>query len=185
MSGERLSAGEVPLAGERSAPPGRYHSLSASEGYDHVCALLQTGGFDCWGSDYTGLEYDRLGYFTSRAYESISVGGGGYCAVRESGEIDCWSHDTYPKRGTPSGKYRAVSVGQAHTCAVQESGDLACWGAGFDTDDLLNPPSGTYESVSSSSSHSCALHETGRIDCWGEHRGIRRLRSDARASGAL
>ncbi|MCX7959930.1 MAG: hypothetical protein N3B13_12885, partial [Deltaproteobacteria bacterium] len=63
------------------------------------CALLTTGGVECWGSNWDG----QLGY--------------------QGGD----THKPVPVIGLSSG-VTTISSGYDHTCAVLNTGEVKCWG---------------------------------------------------------
>ncbi len=122
-------------------------------GYEHSCAIIDSGELWCWGSD----KYGRLGDGWPRedSWDPVLVGG-----------ID---H-----------KVIAATAGRDHTCAVDETGAAWCWGSnlwgqlGNDWVVIDNPEpmrvhgldSGVVD-IKAGSNHTCALLEEGRLLCWG------------------
>ena len=125
----------------------------ASNGADHVCALLTSGAVQCWGSDFS----QELGSTVSAANESsatpltvpglpgaasaITAAPNFSCALMSSnGAIWCWGDNIWGNlgRGT-SGSAQAPGVvggltgassiagGEDVMCAI-EAGTLYCWG---------------------------------------------------------
>ena len=146
----------VPVSGITDAV-----SLSSSS-YDsnnNYCAVLATGGIDCWGQN----NYGQLGNGTtvnsdipvtvSGITNAISVSSDGfenYCAVLATGGIDCWGNGVDGALGngatvnsdvpvTVSGITNAVSVSSAsntsslygNNCAVLATGGIDCWGQNY------------------------------------------------------
>jgi alpha-tubulin suppressor-like RCC1 family protein len=120
--------------------------------YGSTCALLGSGGIDCWGDNGTG----ELGNGISTNLESnptpVKVAGVSTarqlangeprCALLISGHIDCWGvgdlgNGVITPAGTPttavpvSGitQSRSVAVGQQTACAVIAGGSVECWGS--------------------------------------------------------
>lgn len=198
------------------------------------CAVLSTGGVDCWGDNAFGElgngtmdGPDQTGYDTPQAVAGItqavsltSDGGGNYnsyCAVLSTGGIDCWGDNTHGELGngamggpdgpggyvddTPqavAGIADAVSVSSDggdnydSYCAVLSTGGVDCWGdntdgqmgngtiGGPDIDsyetqysgyDSPQPVSGLTDAVSVAGGQfgACAVLSTGGIDCWGDN----------------
>ena len=192
------------------------------EGYGY-CALLSTGGVDCWGYNGDGeLGNGTIGgpdgeggYDTPQAVSGItnavSVTGGddegyGYCALLSTGGVDCWGYNGDGEVGngtiggpdgeggydTPqavSGITNAVSVtggddeGYGY-CALLSTGGVDCWGyngdgevgngtiggpdgeGGYDTPQAVTGITDA-ASVTGDDDGYCALLSTGGVDCWG------------------
>lgn len=126
-------------------------AVDIAAGFYHTCAVLDTGGVQCWGRNDRG----QLGDGT----DDIS---------------------RVPVNVTGLVAAVAVGAGEAYTCAVISGGDVTCWGAngsgqlGDGTDgDSLTPvdtaPGITMnaEAISCGSGHSCALLSSRDIQCWG------------------
>ena len=153
-----------PLTGVRSV-------ASDADGY---CAVLSTGGVDCWGYNYygelgngsTGGPDGKKGYDTPQAVtgitNAVSVAGngtdsgdvgfaGGYCAVLSTGGVDCWGYNNDGELGNG-------------TTGGPDGED------GYDTPQAVT---GITNAVSLSSEGYgkdfgyCAVLSTGGVDCWG------------------
>jgi alpha-tubulin suppressor-like RCC1 family protein len=124
------------------------------------CAVLWTGGVDCWGyndggqlgNGTTGGPDGEYGYDTPQPVSGITdavsvTTDGGYCAVLSTGGVDCWGSNDGGELGNgttggPDGEY------------------------GYDTP---QPVSGITDAVSVASDDLgyCAVLSTGGVDCWG------------------
>jgi alpha-tubulin suppressor-like RCC1 family protein len=214
-----------------SATLGGVASLASSG--TSSCALLTSGGVDCWGNG----QYGQLGdgsFGTSAVPEPVVDVGGtgdlsgvtalanedqGYCALLTSGGVDCWGNGQYGQlgdgnfyttapfgsdvpvavegvggTGTLSGVVSLMDSGPGTTgggaglvdghCALLNSGQVACWGRGEQgqlghgafTDSavptLVEDPGGTgtltgVTSLASGHFSVCALLNSGGVDCWG------------------
>jgi alpha-tubulin suppressor-like RCC1 family protein len=144
----------TPVAGLSARP------LRVSAGYSHTCAILDTGGIQCWGSDSEG-----------------QIGNDGVPGEYTSLPVDVL--------GLPS-SVLAVSLGFEHTCALLDGGEVLCWGAndriqlGSETASggaapvsvSLPAAASTLSTVSASAlssgeHHTCVLLEDGQVQCWG------------------
>jgi alpha-tubulin suppressor-like RCC1 family protein len=122
-----------------------------SAGAHDTCAVLATGGAECWGYNGNG----ELGDGTTDTHASPTP---------VSGLSDV----------------RTISTGMTHTCAVTTANDISCWGddawgelgSGVQGSASLTPAAidslaGTVADVSTGSHVTCALLTSGGTSCWG------------------
>ncbi|NBU56113.1 MAG: hypothetical protein EBS22_07800, partial [Acidimicrobiia bacterium] len=129
-----------------------------SAGMNHSCALLSSGGVQCWGSNSYGQLGD--GTLTSRktpgdvsgltsGVVAVSAGFEHSCAALATGSVKCWGYDSNGQvgSGSPGSSARVtspvtvanvsgavgVTTGKLHSCALTATGVVKCWGR----DDLL------------------------------------------------
>ena len=120
----------------------------------HNCALLDTGGVKCWGSN----EYGQLGDATTSdrttpvyvsgllsGVSSIHVGSRHTCAIMNTGAVKCWGWNEYGQLGNISTMNSSVPVdvdglssgvisltaGGFHTCVIMNTGASKCWGDNY------------------------------------------------------
>jgi alpha-tubulin suppressor-like RCC1 family protein len=91
------SAGDVDVGGK---------VVQVSAGFDHVCALLDTGHLRCWGRNEVG----QLGYGNTTTIGDNET-------PSSAGDVDV------------GGTVTRISTGSGRTCAILEGGRLRCWGA--------------------------------------------------------
>ena len=131
------------------------------------CAVLASGGVDCWGDD----EYGQLGNGMSNTdsatpVQVAGVGGSGtltgvasitssylsYCALLAGGSIDCWGYGPHGELGNAEEFYPPI-YGSATPVQV----------VGLSAAGTLNGVS----SLRSDGGGYCALLISGSVDCWG------------------
>jgi alpha-tubulin suppressor-like RCC1 family protein len=120
-------------------------------GYNYSCALLVSGGVECWG----------------------------YNANAQLGDGNTQnSLVARPVKGI--GTATAISDGEAHSCALLADGTVQCWGSNSNGelgDGTIRKPwhpvqvSGitTATAVAAGTNHSCALLASGEVECWGSN----------------
>ncbi len=124
-----------------------------SLGNYHSCALLVSGGVQCWGPNDRGQLGDGstvnspVPIAVSGLGSGVtSIGAGFYhtCALIAGGAMKCWGYNQFGALGDGSTTTRtspvavagltgatAVSPGGGHTCVLLALGDVKCWGYNF------------------------------------------------------
>jgi alpha-tubulin suppressor-like RCC1 family protein len=131
-------------------------AVTVATGYDHACAVLDSGAVKCWGRNSIGQLGD--GSTNSRPAPGPAVDLGGVrasavtasfastCALLDGGAIKCWgdgangllgngdtSNQTAPVSVTGlAGPATAVACGYFHCCAlvtVAQGSQVFCWGS--------------------------------------------------------
>ncbi len=153
-----IDHGDVPIGGP---------VVQLAGGYDHFCALLESGDVRCWGENWAGA----LGYNHT---QGVGQGIAGH-SILDMGNVPV------------GGKVVQISAGDQVTCALLETGNIRCWGwnrygqLGYnDTNDIANGDAGRsivemgdvpigekVVSVSAGEEHVCAVLVTGGVRCWG------------------
>jgi alpha-tubulin suppressor-like RCC1 family protein len=131
---------------------------SLSVGWQHACAVVESGALWCWGRNDKGR---------------IS-GGGGANAVSPTAVLGA--------DGTPVRTAQSVHCGQGHTCPVLGDDMVWCWGRNGDgqlgvgsntNTNALTVPVAMLKNVQSLSvgysPQNCALLENATLRCWGEN----------------
>jgi len=123
-------------------------------GRSYTCALTQSGGVKCWGSNDAGQLGDKTNdgsnapvdvYGLSSGVKAIAVGGHHACALTNSGAVKCWGGNSNGQLGDGTNKQSntpvdvaglssgitAISAGVSHTCALTDNGAVKCWGHNY------------------------------------------------------
>jgi alpha-tubulin suppressor-like RCC1 family protein len=192
----------VPVSVPVWSLPSGVQAITAGDGT--TCALLSSGGLQCWGANGNG----ELGggYTSNRSYVPVQVSGltsgvkavapGSLhaCALLNSGGVQCWGDNLYGQVGSNGpvdslvpvpvfgSSVQAVAAGSFHTCALLSSGGVQCWGANF-VGELGNNSTVTQsaypvqvwgltsgvQAISASNGFACALVNNGNVQCWGNN----------------
>jgi alpha-tubulin suppressor-like RCC1 family protein len=147
-------------------------SLTSDEIGD--CALLTSGGVDCWGYGVNGELGDGVFHSSSDPDSAIpvsvlGVGGvgalsnvsalasddNGYCAVITSGGVDCWGDGAFGQLGDAS-FHTSGADGDSNPTAV----------VGVDGTGTLSGVSSVVGSADGLGGY-CSLLDSGDVDCWG------------------
>ncbi len=125
-------------------------------GWDHTCALTNTGALLCWGHDFVG-QLGNGGDNTDQStpvgvtdldsgVAAIAAGGNHTCALTTAGTALCWGWDWNNQLGdggassnqsTPApviglpANVTGIVAGDSHTCAHTSAGAALCWGLGL------------------------------------------------------
>lgn len=133
---------------------------SIATAVQHTCAVVGTGGVNCWGANFNGQLGDGG---TDPSNTPVAVP-----------DID---------GTTPAKTAIAVSLGDAHTCALLATGAVKCWG-GDDRNELGSGPGTSVTPVTVTDvdgtsldktaialavggTHSCVVLATAATKCWG------------------
>jgi alpha-tubulin suppressor-like RCC1 family protein len=128
-------------------------AVAISAGFQHTCALRQSGDVVCWGDNGSADLGDPT---NSNPYVTVPVD------VGLSNVI-------------------GLAAGDFHTCVVLAGGSVTCWGSNAlgelgigSTDVSLHGPapsllSSNATAIAASGQHTCALLADGTVDCWGEN----------------
>jgi alpha-tubulin suppressor-like RCC1 family protein len=124
-----------------------------SPGYQSTCALLTSGGVECWGRNAEGELGNGNTTNSTRAVPvvgittatAVSLSDYHACALLASGAVRCWGRNVNGQLGngtvndatTPvavSGisTATAVGTGYAYSCALLASGAVRCWGWNYE-----------------------------------------------------
>jgi alpha-tubulin suppressor-like RCC1 family protein len=146
---ERMRTTPAPVSGLGRG----VHALSA--GFQHTCALMDTGSVRCWGLYHVGSPQggDARQSRTPVAVPgllsgvtAIAAGRDHTCVLTTQGGVRCWGSNLYGQlgnsslaqtdaRATPvpvdglSRNVTALAAGDHHTCAVLGNGTVRCWGS--------------------------------------------------------
>lgn len=133
------------------------------------CAVLSTGGVDCWGDNSDGQLGNgtiggtdgEKGYDTPQPVVGIdtatSITGfeDGYCAILSDGGVACWGDNSYGQLGNGT-------IGGPDVCG--STPENSCY-------DIPQPTVGVADvtSIEGGLNGYCALTASGAVDCWGDN----------------
>ena len=133
-----------------------------SAGQSHTCAILNTGGVECWGDN----QYGELGNGITNPR-----GSGTFAPV---GPINLGTGHTA----------KAIAAGAQHTCAILDDNSVRCWGSnafgqlGSGTSGMVTDPSTanpvdlgtgrTAVAITAGDYYTCAILDDGSVECWGQ-----------------
>ncbi|MDA8399326.1 MAG: IPT/TIG domain-containing protein [Actinomycetota bacterium] len=158
----------VPVVGVTNA-------TSVVAGASSYCAVVNSGGVDCWGSNYAGqLGNGWAGGYSNgpvsvlgitNAVSVVSAHDYTYCAVLAKGGVDCWGDNSGGELGNGTmaqgsfsdvpvavlGITNAVGVSSVDSsyCAVLATGGIDCWGQNSDGELGNGAASGYYDAPAS------------------------------------
>jgi alpha-tubulin suppressor-like RCC1 family protein len=169
-------------------------AIAVDGGFQLACALLDSGGVQCWGGSGPGGVGDGTGLVrptpvevlpASAGVRKISVGDDAACALLATGGVKCWGANNLGQLGDGTFEMRLapvdvpnlsaidISMGAGVACAVTTARTVKCWGFDFATRVPSSPVpqeiSGTARAaaVAVSGSGGCALFEDRVVRCWG------------------
>jgi alpha-tubulin suppressor-like RCC1 family protein len=155
----------VTVTGASSVPAGDLSDVkSAVSGGDTECAVLSTGGVDCWGGNaYGEVGNGTIGYLDGIYYydtpQSVSVitnavslssSGDSWCAVLSTGDVECWGYNDVGEVGNG-------------TIGSPDGAD-----GGYGTPQEVSGISNAV-SLASDDEGYCAVLSNGGVDCWGDN----------------
>jgi alpha-tubulin suppressor-like RCC1 family protein len=153
------------LSGVRAISVGGDVTSAGSSVAGTACAILASGGVDCWGSNAYGLLGNGSNaYWSSQpvpvtglsgGVTAISVGADFACAVTASGGVMCWGDDTWGELGNSSTSTCNAGTSAAAPCSLVPVAVTAL-------------PSGV-TSVSAGGQFACATTTSGAVECWGSN----------------
>jgi alpha-tubulin suppressor-like RCC1 family protein len=128
-------------------------AVQVAAGKYHTCALLETGGVQCWG-------YNLYGQLGNDSQEDRPVA----------------QDVTWLGSGV-----QAITAGENHTCALTYAGEVLCWGnndegqLGIGNTDMQLIPAFVNAlgegnlSIQAGMRFTCAQAADGKVKCWGEN----------------
>ena len=129
----------------------------------HVCAVTDTGGLKCWGSNGSGQLGDGSLFIRSVPVDVVGLDSGvaavdpGWnhtCAVTTEGGAKCWGWNIFGQLGVTGVE-----------CVLPNGGSIACSNVPVDVEGLESGVA----AVSGGNFHTCALTTAGGVQCWGNN----------------
>ena len=149
---KQLGAGSVATSSISSLPVTNLTATTTSSismGESFICALLNTAGIQCWGSNAANqIGNGGVGASVDPAETPTGLGTGiskvkssfkNSCALTTTNDLKCWGENTYGSLGTCSAANTPQTItgstntsdfgiGRYHMCLVNTSGVVKCWG---------------------------------------------------------
>lgn len=120
-------------------------------GEAHGCALMTSGGVQCWGMNQNGqlgngstTDSSTPVAVTNLPNNVVAIVAGGFhtCALTGTGVVQCWGQNSQGQLGNGSttdssspvttanlgSGVTAIAAGYRHTCALPAGGGVQCWG---------------------------------------------------------
>ncbi|MEM8621518.1 MAG: hypothetical protein AAGF73_17555, partial [Actinomycetota bacterium] len=142
-------------------------AVAIATGLRHTCAILNSGGVSCWGSNAFG----QLGNGTTTSSDV---------------EVPPTPVTLPTVDGNPTTAV-AITAGSFHTCAILNIGGVSCWGrnnggqlgngttvgpVATPSDPIalptVNGDATTAVAISAAEGHTCAVLNSGGVSCWGD-----------------
>lgn len=157
-------------------------AVKVAAGGSHTCAILVSGGVQCWGAN----AYGQLGDGTTTPGISpvsvinlpgpvieVAAGYMSTCAIIQGGDVFCWGVATHadwsqaPGLVGESGLHAVkISHTQNRVCVVTDSAAVKCSSVGNPFEVVAGLETGVAD-LTIGNNHACALMLTGAITCWG------------------
>lgn len=110
-------------------------------GFNHTCAVMNTGESKCWGSNRHG----QLGDGTPASFDS----------------------DFLPSKVQElTDRVTTMAAGVEHTCALYTGGAVVCWGLGYGPSPVEVEGLEHVTTLSAGNEKTCALLGDGSVKCW-------------------
>ena len=170
LGNDRTGSKDSPVEVRGVGGNGIMHSVARlASSTNNYCALLDSGGVDCWGNNFAG----ELGTGnTTDGYEPEQVVGpgesgklsgvigifgttGSYCSLLSSGSMDCWGGNNDGQLGNGT-----ISTTGCE-CSTSPTPVVGVGGTGF-----LSGVVGVGAFTTNASSY-CVIPASGGVDCWG------------------
>ncbi|MFN8489082.1 MAG: cohesin domain-containing protein [Caldilineaceae bacterium] len=138
--------------------------MIAAGGY-HTCAMLTTGGVQCWGDNYTGQLGDgtTTGRTTpgnvaglSNGIKAITAGDRHTCALTIGGGVKCWGDDAYGQIGDGANNSLLITPNDWHIISRTTPVNVTGLSSGV-------------QAIAAGGYHTCAMLTTGGVKCWGDN----------------
>jgi hypothetical protein len=144
-------------------------------GFDHACALLESGDVWCWGNNVAGQTGApraevRSPWIAARVpglsrASAIAAHDTRTCVIVE-GAVECFGGGGFERARVPVDA-RSIAMGGYGTCVVRRDGSIAC----LRPDGSLRDEAAGLGNltVAVGASHLCAIRADRRVACWGRN----------------
>ncbi len=133
-----------------------------SAGLYVACAINESAGIDCFGSD----NYLKTEDVPAGSYQEVAVGAQHACALKTDNSVVCWGRNSEGQTDAPTvGHFISVVASHHGSCALDDNHLLQCWGNITNTPYPV--PSGNFWDVDISYFHGCAIEDDLTTVCWG------------------
>jgi len=151
-------------------------AVAVSNGYAHVCAILDDGSLKCWGSNRGNLggvygqsnaacnhpsgdcrSPANVDIGPGRTASAIATGEDHTCVILDDGSVKCWGRNDYGQLGLGNTTHQytpqSVNLGTGRTAVAITAA------TGF-----------THHTNAEGGHHTCAILDNGSMKCWGDNR---------------
>lgn len=132
---------------------------------DETCALLRSGGIECWRED-PGPWGTRIAHHSPEIADATALSGP--CALRSGGRVSCWSGTSVDDTAI-EGAQRIVANSR-QVCGLLPDGRLRCESLSPIGREPVVPVLEHVVDLAAGEGHWCAIVAGGKVECRGDNR---------------